>query len=155
MQIRKEYLFPILKFTHQRIFRQRIRGRVNCGRELKRSVLCLAPDTIQLVLLTRISGYLFMLLIIQRETQCYCFSSLQKFFVTIKSYILNCTSRTFSLLLPVVDFFLYLSSRPTRTQSPPQSSFPHKGRSQNCNHWVEIGTRTVNDKGHEIMGYDT
>ena len=36
----------ILKFTYQGIFRQRIRVRVNCGRELKRSVLCLAPDTI-------------------------------------------------------------------------------------------------------------
>ena len=46
MQIRQEYLFSILKFTHQGIFRQRIRVRVNCGRELKRSVLCLAPDAI-------------------------------------------------------------------------------------------------------------
>ena len=107
MQVRQKKLFQILKFTHQCIFRARYmgQGELNCGRELKRSVLCLAPHTIQFVQLTRISGYLLMPLIIQRETQCYCFSSLQKFFVTIKSYILNCTSRTFSLLLPVVDFF--------------------------------------------------
>ena len=42
MAVRQEYLFPILKCTHQCIFRARYRGRVNCGRELKRSVLCLA-----------------------------------------------------------------------------------------------------------------
>ena len=46
MEVRREFLFPILKYTHQCIFRARYRGRVNCGRELKRSVLCLAPHTI-------------------------------------------------------------------------------------------------------------
>ena len=44
MEVRQEYLFPILKCTHQCILGARYKGRVNCGRELKRLVLCLAPN---------------------------------------------------------------------------------------------------------------
>ena len=86
-----------ISFSNSQIYQsayflgQRIGGRRNCGKELKRSLVCLAPHTIQFVQLTRISCYLLMPLIVQKETQCYCFFSLGKFLVTIESYILSCT----------------------------------------------------------------